>query len=143
MDSHLDFDIDLAKRQSSENPVFYLQYAHARICSIFREAQNRGIQYTKTIGDPEHFNNQETVALLKLMARFPEEVYDAATTLEPHRITVYCMRLAQAYHKFYTEHRVLTDDSDRTQSYLTLCDGVRIILKNALALLGVSAPERM
>lgn len=143
MDSHLDFDIDLAKRQSSENPVFYLQYAHARICSIFREAQNRGIQYTKSIADSEHFDNPETIALLKLMARFPEEVYDAATSLEPHRITVYCMRLAQAYHKFYTEHRVLSDDTDRTQSYLTLCDAVRVILKNALALLGVSAPERM
>ncbi|HXK66196.1 MAG TPA: DALR anticodon-binding domain-containing protein, partial [Spirochaetota bacterium] len=113
------------------------------ICSIFREAQNRGIEYKKIITNTEYFNNQETIALLKLMARFPEEVYDAASSFEPHRITVYCMRLAQAYHKFYTEHRVLTDNEDRTQSYLTLCDGVRIILKNALALLGVSAPERM
>jgi len=143
MDSHLDFDIDLAKRQSSENPVFYLQYAHARICSIFREAQNRNISYDKIIINTAHYNNPETITLLKLMARFPEEIYDAANSYEPHRITVYCMRLAQAYHKFYTEHRVLSDDSDRTQSYLTLCDGVRIILKNALSLLGVSAPERM
>ena len=143
MDSHLDFDLALAKRQSSENPVFYLQYAHARICSIFREAQARGIAYGAGGVDRSRLDNPESTWLLKLLAKFPEEISDAAHTCEPHRIATYLLRLAQAYHKFYTEHRVLSDDAASTATYLALCDAVRIVLKNGLALLGVSAPERM
>ncbi|MBP7584907.1 MAG: arginine--tRNA ligase [Spirochaetes bacterium] len=143
MDSHLDFDLALAKRQSSENPVFYLQYAHARICSIFREAQARGIAYGTGGVDRSRLDNPESTWLLKLLAKFPEEIGDAAQTCEPHRIATYLLRLAQAYHKFYTEHRVLSDDVASTATNLALCDAVRIVLKNGLALLGVSAPERM
>ncbi len=143
MDSHLDFDLVLAKRASSENPVFYLQYAHARICSIFREAKTRGIEYGGKGISKDRLDNPESKALLKLLAKFPEEISDAAATCEPHRITNYLMRLAQAYHKFYTEHRVLSDDPVGTASYMALCDGVRIVLKNGLGLLGVSAPEKM
>ncbi len=143
MDSHLDFDLVLAKRASSENPVFYLQYAHARICSIFREAESRGIAYQPQEASKERLNNPESKALLKLLAKFPEEINDAAVTCEPHRISTYLMRLAQAYHKFYTEYRVLSDDPVNTATYMALCDGVRVVLKNGLALLGVSAPERM
>jgi arginyl-tRNA synthetase len=143
MDSHLDFDLVLAKRQSSENPVFYLQYAHARICSIFREALARGIEYVPGTAERTRLDNPEATALLKLLGKFPEEINDAAQTCEPHRIATYLLRLAQAYHRFYTEHRVLSDDADSTSTYLTLCDAVRIVLKNGLALLGVSAPERM
>ncbi len=143
MDSHLDFDLVLARRASSENPVFYLQYAHARICSIFREAELRNISYHPENASKDRLDNPESKALLKLLAKFPEEINDAAVTCEPHRITTYLMRLAQAYHKFYTEHRVLSDDPVNTATYLALCDGVRVVLKNGLALLGVSAPERM
>jgi len=143
LDSHLDFDLALAKKDSSENPVFYLQYAHARICSIFREAEKRGI-----VPDPEnilkeHLLDHETAVVIKTMARFPEEISDAADTLEPHKIATYLMRLAQCFHRFYTEHRILTDDRGRTDTYLALAGAVRIILKSGLAILGVSAPESM
>lgn len=143
IDSHLDFDLVLAKKESSENPVFYLQYAHARICSIFREREKREIPYDPDKSGMEYLDNTEAVALLKLLARFPEEISDAATAFEPHRMTNYLLRLAQSYHRFYTEHRVLSEDRIQTNTYLSLCDAVRIVLKNGLALLGVSAPERM
>ncbi len=143
IDSHLDFDLALAKKQSSENPVFYLQYAHARICSIFREAEKRRIPYEPARAEMRFLDNPESIVLMKLLAKFPEEISDAATALEPHRITNYLLRLAQAYHRFYTEHRVLSDEEAQTATYMTLCDAVRIVLKNGLGLLGVSAPERM
>lgn len=143
MESHLDFDIELAKRESSENPVFYLQYAHARICSIFREAEKRDILYEPEKSSAEYLNNPEAISLMKLMIRFPEDVFDAAEKTEPHRIASYLLKLAQRYHKFYTEHRVLSDDKVMTNTYLALCEGVKIILKNGLKLLGISAPESM
>lgn len=143
IESHLDFDLALAKKQSSENPVFYLQYAHARICSIFREAEKRGFVYQPENASKDLLNNPEAIVLLKLLAKFPEEISDAANALEPHRITNYLLRLAQAYHRFYTEHKVLSDEQIQRNTYLALCYAVRIVLKNGLALLGVSAPERM
>lgn len=143
MDSHLDFDLALAKKNSSENPVFYLQYAHARICSIFKEAEKRGIILKPQEADLETLKNDESIVLLKLLARYPEEVSDSAETLEAHKIPTFLMRLAQSYHRFYTEHRVLSDDEITTQTNLALCDAVRVTLKNGLKMLGVSAPESM
>lgn len=143
MDSHLDFDLSLAKKSSSENPVFYLQYAHARICSIFREADKKGISQNHEKITVENLNNNEALTILKLLARFPEEIADAAEAFEPHKISTYLMRLAQTYHRFYTEHRVISDDDLKTQTNLALCDAVRITIKNGLKLLGVSAPESM
>jgi arginyl-tRNA synthetase len=147
MESHLDFDLALAKRQSSENPVFYLQYAHARICSVFREADKRGMQFsTESLIeniDEEVLNNPEAQNLMKLLIKYPEEIQDAASTLEPHRLPTYLMRLAQAYHKFYTEHRIITEDARITSTNLALCGAVKITLKNGLSLLGVSSPESM
>ncbi|MFW5808229.1 MAG: arginine--tRNA ligase [Spirochaetota bacterium] len=143
MDSHLDFDLDLARRASSENPVFYLQYAHARICSVFKEAEKRGIDTAADSLNSVHIDTPETVSLVKTLVRFPEEVQDAAQSLEVHRIATYLMRLAQQYHKFYTVNRILTDDADRTASLLALCRAVQITIHNGLRLLGVSAPETM
>ena len=143
LESHLDFDLELAKKQSSENPVFYLQYAHARICSIFREAEKAEHQSAEKVDDFSFYDNEEAMNLLKLVSKFPDEVMDAADNLEPHRISNYLMRVAQAYHKFYFEHRVLNEDKVKTSYMLLLCDAVRITLKNGLAILGVSAPERM
>ena len=143
LDSHLDFDLALAKKDSSENPVFYLQYAHARICSIFREAGKRGIVLDRENILNEHLNDPETATLIKTMAKFPEEISDAADTLEPHKIATYLMRLAQSFHRFYAEHRVLSDDKSKTDTYLALAGAVRIILKNGLAILGVTAPDSM
>ncbi|HOD14209.1 MAG TPA: arginine--tRNA ligase [Spirochaetota bacterium] len=143
LESHLDFDLSLAKKESSENPVFYLQYAHARICSLFREAESRGVRYEPDRAAAARLQSDEALAMLKLLARFPEEVADAADNFEPHRMTTYLMRLAQSFHKFYTEHRIITDDGEQTATYLALSDAVRIVMGNGLRLLGVSAPEKM
>jgi arginyl-tRNA synthetase len=143
LESHLDFDLTLAKKESSENPVFYLQYAHARICSLFREAEKRGVAYEPEKADVLYFENEESLVLMTHLAKFPEEVADAADKFEPHRITTYLMKVAQAFHKFYTEHRILTDDRDMSVSHLLLCDAVRVVMSNGLRLLGVSAPEQM
>jgi arginyl-tRNA synthetase len=143
MDSHLDFDLELAKRQSSENPVFYLQYAHARICSVFREAEKTGLKPCTAKEGSRYYDNPESVFLLKCIAKFPDEVVDAAEALEPHRITNCLMRLAQGYHKFYFEHRILTEDVARSSAFLALCGAVKITMANGLALLGVNAPEKM
>ncbi len=143
IDSPLDFDLDLAKRESSENPIFYLQYAHARICSIFREADKRGVQYSYEKSSLEYLQGPEVIALMKQLTRFPEEIVDSAVNYEPHRIANYLMKLAQLFHKFYTVHRVLTDNPEVTNTNLTLCDAARIVLRNGLKLLGVSAPDRM
>jgi arginyl-tRNA synthetase len=143
LESHLDFDLTLAKKESSENPVFYLQYAHARICSLFREAQKRGVKYDTQASRLEFLENDESVVLMKHLARFPEEVYDAARKYEPHRICTYLMKLAQGFHRFYTEHRIITEDIDQSVTFLTLSDAVRVVMGNGLGLLGVSAPEMM
>lgn len=143
MDSHLDFDIELAKRQSSENPVFYLQYAHARICSIFREAKERGIEYNPMEFNYESVDFSEINTVIKTMVKFSDEIYDSAQALETHHIPNFLMKLAQAFHKMYTEHRILTDDYEKTNSLLILCDCVRITMRCGLKLIGVSAPEKM
>jgi arginyl-tRNA synthetase len=143
LESHLDFDLALAKKESSENPVFYLQYAHARICSLVRKAEERGVRYDPGLASGSRLESEEALALMKLLARFPEEVADAADNFEPHRVTTYLMRLAQSFHKYYTEHQVITDDAELTASNLALSDAVRIVMANGLRLLGVSAPEKM
>jgi len=143
LDSHLDFDLSLAKKESSENPVFYLQYAHARICSIFTEAAKRGYSYEPVRDINRELDSPEAITLLKLLLKYPEDVAETAGALEPHRITTFLMRLAQSFHRFYTEHRVLTEDTDRAFTLMTLADAVRTVMKNGLNLIGVTAPERM
>jgi len=143
LESHLDFDLTLAKKESSENPVFYLQYAHARICSLFREARKRGVAYDPGESRRELLENEESLGLMKHLAKFPEEVLDAARKYEPHRITTYLMKLAQGFHKFYTEHRIITEDREQSISYLALSDAARVVMANGIKLLGVSAPEMM
>jgi arginyl-tRNA synthetase len=143
MESHLDFDLELAKRQSSENPVFYLQYAHARICSVFREAEKQGAVMASSGVNSSYYDSTEASYLLKCVAKFPDEIVDAAEAMEPHRITNYLMRIAQGYHKFYFEHRIITDDKEKTAAYLLLCNAVRTVIANGLSILGISAPEKM
>ncbi|MBN1499645.1 MAG: arginine--tRNA ligase [Spirochaetes bacterium] len=143
MDSHLDFDIELAKRASSENPVFYLQYAHARICSIFREAAERKIHFKKSEFNHSLIDDSIVNGLLKLLSIFPDEIRDSADQLEVHHIASYLLRLAQTFHKFYAEHRILSDDAERTNSLLVVCFCVKIVIKNGLKILGVNAPEKM
>ncbi|MEI8173370.1 MAG: arginine--tRNA ligase [Deltaproteobacteria bacterium] len=143
-DSHLDFDLDLAKKQSNENPVYYVQYAHARICSILRFAEERG--YTvPTYGqvDPNLLTLPEEIQLIKVIARFPELVEGAVLNLEPHRLTFYLNDLAAIFHSYYNKHKVISDDERLSLARIFLAKSVRTVVKNTLGLLGVTAPEKM
>jgi arginyl-tRNA synthetase len=143
-DSHLDFDLELAKKQSNENPVYYVQYAHARICSILRNADERGIEipgYDEI--DSHRLILPEEINLIKAITRFPELVEGAAQSLEPHRLTFYLNELAGIFHSYYNKHKVLSDDEELSRVRVFLIQSILTVLRNALMLLGVSAPERM
>lgn len=143
-DSHLDFDLEVAKKQSNENPVFYVQYAHARICSILRMAQERGMALPAYENmNPSLLVEPEERTLIKMMARYPEMLEGAAKSLEVHRITFYLNELAGVFHSYYNKNKVVTDDAARTAARLVLVDAVRVVLGNALKILGVNAPEKM
>ncbi|WP_366919081.1 arginine--tRNA ligase [Geobacter sp.] len=143
-DSQLVFDIDLAKQQSLENPVYYVQYAHARICSIFENAAEKGIAVPPfATAALDRLGTVEEMAIVKLLASFPEVVEGAAQAFEPHRITYYLQELAGSFHSFYNKNRVITEDTDLAGARLFLLACVARTLKNGLALLGVSAPEKM
>lgn len=143
-ESPLDFDLEIAKKKTNENPVYYVQYVHARISSIARKGRERGI-------GPIHWDDAsiamlkepEEIQLIKTMARYPEIVQSSAQLMEPHRITYYLMNLASAFHTYYNKHRVLTDDSSLTCGRLYMVLAVQKVIRNGLTLLGVSAPERM
>jgi arginyl-tRNA synthetase len=143
-DSHLDFDLEVAKRQSNENPVYYVQYAHARICSIIRIAAERGC-LAPAYGQTELglLTLPEEIDLIKAITRFPEVVEGAALTLEPHRLTFYLNDLAGLFHSYYNKNKVVSDDGPLTGARLFLVTAVRTVLKNALMMLGVTAPEKM
>ena len=141
--SHLKFDLELAKKRASENPVFYVQYVHARCCSIFREAAKRGTIFDPAaVRAPSDLDPRERVLLVKL-ASFPDVVEQAAKELSPHPIPNYLMSLAGEFHRFYEGCQVLGEDAGTTAFRLALVDGVRTIIKNGLDLIGVSAPEEM
>lgn len=143
-DSHLDFDLEVAKKQSNENPVFYVQYAHARICSILRMAQERGMALPVYENmNPSLLVEPEERGLIKMMARYPEMLEGAAKSLEVHRITFYLNELAGVFHSYYNKNKVVTDDAALTAARLVLVDAVRVVLGNALKILGVNAPEKM
>ncbi len=143
-DSQLDFDLELAKQQSTDNPVYYVQYAHARVCSINRNAAEAGLALPAPGAvEFDRLTLEEELALAKTLARYPETVEGAARLFEPHRITFYLQELAAQFHSYYNRHRVLTDDPATSRARLYLVNGVRIVLENALLLLGVSAPEKM
>lgn len=143
-DSTLDFDLELAKAQSSENPVYYVQYAHARICSILRKAQESGVRVPSAAdADLTVLKEEPEVDLIKKLAEFPELVAEAGLAREPHRLTRYAQDLAAIFHKFYTECRVMGDEECLTAARLVLVDSTRIVLANTLRLLGISAPEKM
>ncbi len=144
-DSPLDFDLELAKKKTNDNPVYYVQYVHARIASIHRKAIADGLD----VGDfsPSDLTSlvaPEEIALIKNLARYPETVEAAGTLMEPHRITYYLMTLASAFHTYYNRHRVLCpDDPSMTRARLYLISAVQQVIFNGLSLLGVSAPDAM
>lgn len=142
-DTHMDFDLDLAVSESNENPVFYAQYAHARISSILRQGEEQGVQ----VDGQANFSliqSEKEIDLLKKLGEFPQAVSEAAVKRVPHRITNYIFELASTFHSFYNAEKVLDSEyPERTVARLALIKAVQISLKNALALIGVSAPEKM
>jgi len=144
MDSHLDFDMDLAISTSNENPVFYVQYAHARICSIFRQAEEQGIVLKSTDSiDFSKLTAEGEFDLLRKIGELPQEISEAAAQYAPHRLIRYVYELASQFHSYYRAERVITEDVEQSQARLALLGAVRIALANVLRLVGVSAPERM
>lgn len=142
-DTHLDFDLDLAVSQSNENPVYYAQYAHARISSILRQGKEQGIELTDEL-NAALITAEKEFDLLKKLGEFPQAVGEAALKRMPHRITNYIYDLASTFHSFYNAEKVLdADNLERTKARLALIQAAQITLRNALALIGVSAPEKM
>ena len=140
----LDFDLDLAKKQSDENPAYYVQYAHARISSLVRYAEGHGVEAPARPAERVSLlDAPEELALLKELALFPDVVRGAARAREPHRLPTYLARTAESFHRFYHVHRVVTPDRELSEARLLLCLAARQVVKNGLGLLGVSAPERM
>ena len=143
-DSQMEFDLDLATRQSQENPVYYVQYGHARLCSILRQAAERGIERgsfdtidISLLGEPEE------LGLLKTMSTFPIMIENAALELAPHKTIFYLIELASQFHSYYNKHKVLTDNVALTQARLLLVESLRIVVKNGLDIIGLTAPEKM
>ena len=143
-DSHLDFDLELAKSQSNENPVYYIQYAHARICSIFRQLEEQGGNLPQADkADLTLLKEDIELELIRKLADFPEEIASAAESLAPHRLARYVLELAGLLHSFYNSHRVIVDDVALSEARFVLVKGVKTVIKNALSLLGIAAPEKM
>ena len=141
MESHLDFDLELAKSQSQENPVYYVQYAHARICSIL--AKERLPWWRRIRTDLRLLTEPEERLLLRLLFQYPIVLRLCAVALEPHAVSAYLRRLSECFHVFYTKHRVILEDQRRSAARLALVRGTRQVLANGLGILGVSAPQRM
>ena len=149
-DSPLDFDMDLVKKQDSENPVYYVQYAHARICSIFRKASEEGISLPEDPGDfLKSLVLEAELAVIRKMAGFPALLEDISLRLEPHRLTYYLNDLAAMFHRYFNlgnkfaDHRIITGNRELSVARLFLAKALKIVIANGLRLLGVSAPERM
>jgi arginyl-tRNA synthetase len=143
-DSHLDFDLEIAKKQSNENPVYYVQYAYARICSIIKMAEEKDIALpvyadinASLLSAPEEIN------LMKMMARYPEVIEGAVRNLEPHRLTFYLNELSALFHSYYNKNKVISENDQLTNARLFLIKTIRIVLQNALKILGVNAPDKM
>lgn len=140
-DSQLDFDLELAKKQTNDNPVYYVQYVHARISSILRKSSGKVMDDTCDTVDA--LNTSDDLRLIKALTEFPETVMTSAARLEPHRIAYYLTHLASLFHNYYNQNRVLSDDPALTTARLYLIKAVQTVIRNGLSLLGVSAPESM
>jgi len=144
-EQHLDFDLDLAKSQSSDNPVYYVQYAHARVCAVLRQAAEKGLQLEPSEGETnlQLLVEGHEIALLKTLARYPELVESSALNEEPHQLTHYLRELANDFHTYYNAHQFLVEDEALRDARIKLILATREVLRNGLNLLGVSAPESM
>ncbi|WP_419176515.1 arginine--tRNA ligase [Desulfosediminicola sp.] len=143
-DSQLEFDLDLATKESQENPVYYVQYGHARMCSILEQAAGKGVE---KVGfdqiDPSLLKEEEEMQLLKTMSQLPAVIEGAALDLAPHKVIFYLLDLAAQFHSYYNKHKVITEDVQLSQARLCLIEALRQVFSNALAIVGLTAPERM
>lgn len=144
-DQHMDFDLDLAKSESKDNPVYYIQYAHARICSVLRKLESEGMAWDQAQGleSLERLEAEAERDLVTALGKYPETVKNAAANFEPHQIANYLRDLASDYHTYYNGHKMLIDDAELRNARITLSVAVRQVLANGLKILGVSAPEQM
>ena len=143
-DSQLEFDLEIATAQSQENPVYYVQYGHARLCSIERMAADKGVSIPElAAADLARLQEPEEYQLLKTLADYPGMVAGAARDLAPHRVIFYLMELAGHFHSYYNKHKVITDDAQLSGARLRLCKGVKTVLANGLHLVGLTAPDKM
>jgi len=140
-ESPLDFDLDVVRQKSNENPVYYVQYVHARICSILKKAKGRGAAAAVVEGFA--LSEPEEMRLLRQLAKFPDVVAAAASSLEPHRVPIFLMETAGLFHAYYNKHRVLDQEPEVTAARLALVSAVRQVIQNGLSMVGVSAPESM
>jgi len=142
-DAHLDFDLELAKQPNAENPVYYVQYAHARLASVFRQAAAQGLDFSPDAALLPLLSLPEELALLKMLANYPDLVEGAARQLEPHRLTYFLTDLASQLHSYYYKHRFISEDADLSQARLYLVLGVKTVLAHGLDIVGGTAPESM
>ena len=142
-EQHMDFDLDLARQESSDNPVYYVQYAHARVCSVERQCAEQGIAIELGRAELEKLDNTHEQALLKLLALYPERLQAAAQRREPHLLVNVLRELAHAFHSWYNAHKFIVEDEGLRNARLALAFATRQVIRNGLELLGVNAPERM
>jgi len=143
-DAQLDFDLDLAKQRTADNPVFYVQYAHARVASVFRQAEAVGIDRAGvTDADTSRLVDPDELALVRSLTQFPETVEQAALEREPHRVVFYLMQLAGDFHRYYNRNRILGEDRELARARLLLVANVQKVIRVGLRLLGMSAPDTM
>ena len=144
-DQHLEFDVELAKSQSNDNPVYYLQYAHARIASVLRQAEERGQSFDKELGlkSVSRLTEKHEISLMGNLQHFSETIEIAAKQMAPHVLAFYLRVVADAFHSYYNAHAFLVDDAELRNARLALVSATGVVLANGLGLLGVDAPERM
>jgi arginyl-tRNA synthetase len=144
-DQHMDFDLELAKSQSNDNPVYYVQYAHARVCSVFGQLKERGLTWDKAQGEQNlhQLTEDHEQALMSMLARYPEMLESAALNHTPHILAHYLTDLARDFHTYYNAHHFIVDDIELSQARLTLISAVKQVIENGLSIMGVSAPEKM
>ena len=144
-EQHLDFDLDLAKSQSADNPVYYIQYAHARVCSVLRQLAEKGLERDRDRGSAnlDRLTEAHEQDLITMLTRYPEVVEAAALSEEPHQIAHFLRETANAFHTYYNAHQFLVDDAALRDARLNLCEATRQVLRNGLELLGVGAPDEM
>ncbi|MBA4548082.1 arginine--tRNA ligase [Thermoactinomyces intermedius] len=142
-DTHLDFDMDLAVSKSNENPVYYVQYAHARMMSVFRQAEAKGITPSRDREDLKLLREEQEYDLLEKLGSFPGEIASSAVQLAPHKLVRYLYELASDFHRYYNAHRVISDDVNLSRARLALLQGIAQVIRNGLNLIAVDAPEQM